>query len=92
LELSPSSILVRASSHLCCELGSELSILNTVDNKYYGLNELGAAIWKALDQPRTVACLRESLLTQFEVEDQQLASDLATFLTKLIERELVAVQ
>ena len=51
----------------------------------YSLNETAAFIWSQIDGKKTVAQIRESLLAEFEVGEQQAAADLDRCLAQLVE-------
>ena len=51
----------------------------------YSLNETAAFIWSQIDGKKTVAEIRESLLAEFEVGEQQAAADLDRCLKQFIE-------
>ncbi len=65
---------------LSTHLGKETVILNLEDGIYYGLNEMGSWIWRALESSRTHSLkmddLRDQVLSEFEVQAKQCESDL----------------
>jgi len=65
--------------------------LNLKDGVYYGLDTVGARLWSLVQEPKTFAELRETLLAEYDVEPAQLESDLRALLNQLAESELVAV-
>ena len=71
------------------ELGDEVVILDLKSSSYLGLEEVGAAIWGLLSEPRTVGELEESLTATYDVDRARLREDLWPFLEQLVERGLV---
>ncbi|MFC1889581.1 PqqD family protein, partial [Thermodesulfobacteriota bacterium] len=67
----------------------ESVILNFQDGTYYGLDPVGALVWKLVQEPRTVAEIQEALLAEFDVERLQCEKDLQAFLLELWGRKLV---
>jgi hypothetical protein len=51
-------------------------LLNTLTNKYYSLNEVGARFWNLLTEGKTLRQVHQTLLKEFEVESPQLEQDL----------------
>ncbi len=72
-------------------LDGEIVILGLRDGIYYGLNPVGARIWQLIQEPRTVAELRDRLLEEYDVEPEQCTQELLALLEKLADRELVEV-
>ncbi|MGH9865973.1 MAG: PqqD family protein, partial [Candidatus Acidiferrales bacterium] len=46
------AIIVATKQQVSCELGEEAAILNMKNSVYYGLDPVGARIWRLLQQPR----------------------------------------
>ena len=49
----------------------------------YTLNELGAFIWKQLEDPRSNLELEKAILAEFDVDDEVVRTDLASFIQDL---------
>lgn len=54
------------------------------------LNATAAALWKRLEQPATMEELTQTLLAEFEVDEQTAAQAAASFVDMLKERDLLA--
>jgi hypothetical protein len=78
-----------AERNVWSELGDEVVILDLESSSYLGLDEVAAAIWNLLAEPRTVDELEEYLLATYDVDRAKLREDLDPFLEQLIERGLV---
>ncbi len=89
LTLSGHSIVVAARDQVSCELAGEAAVLNTRTGVYYGLDPVGARVWKLLQQPRSVDELRETLLSEYDVAPQRCESDLLALLEKLLAEGLI---
>jgi hypothetical protein len=81
--ISLTTIVVASKRNVSCALGDEAAILDMRSGKYYGLNPLGASIWKLLDQPKTVGELRAAILKEYEVDPAKCESDLLLLLERL---------
>ncbi len=66
-------------------------LLNTLSNKYYSLNEVGARFWSLLAGGKTLREAHRVLLEEFEVESPQLEQDLLELLEQLRENGLVEI-
>ena len=60
--------------------------------RLFTVNEMGDAVWAMLDGKKTVQAIRDALLDEFEVDADQLESDLAAFIGRLTESGLIREQ
>lgn len=90
--LSRSSIVVAAKNQVSCDLGGEAAILNVASGVYYGLNPVGARVWSLIQQPRSVDEVRQSLTSEYDVEEQVCESDLLALLEELLAAGLIEVK
>jgi len=87
--LSCQSIVVATNQQVWCELGPEAAILNTKNSVYYGLNPVGANIWRLLQQPRSIGEIRDEIAREYDVSRERLEKDLLCLVKKLLEEGLV---
>jgi hypothetical protein len=80
-----------SKDQVSCDLNGEAAILNLKTGTYYGLDPVGATIWKMMEQPCTVESLREQMLRRYEVEPERIQSDLLDLLEKLKAEGLIEV-
>lgn len=66
-------------------------LLNTLTNKYYSLNEVGARFWTLLAEGKTLKEAHVALLEEFAVEAYPLEQDLLELVGRLRENGLVEV-
>ena len=72
------------------KIGDEMILVPIKDNVgdmgyIYNLNELGAFIWEHLDGKDRLLDIKNSIVEEFEVSDQEAKEDLSTFLGDLEE-------
>ncbi len=91
MEFSDTLVLQAASKQVSNPLPEGVVILSLSNGVYYTLNEVGALIWQHLQQPQTIAMLREVILAEYNISPEQSQADLAAFITKLLEARLVEV-
>lgn len=92
LALSIHSIVVATREQVSCPLGEESAILNLKNSVYYGMNPVGARVWNLLQQPRSVAELRDVVLAEFEVGAERCERDLLELLEKMRAEGLIEVR
>jgi hypothetical protein len=86
------SIVVATNEHVSCPLGEESAILNLKNSVYYGLDPVGAHVWKLLREPKTVGELRDALLDEYDVKAGRCEQDLLALLEKMRREGLIEVR
>ena len=92
MNISKNSIVVAAESQVSCALNEETVILHFDKGAYFGLNEVGTAIWQQLQKPQSVIAIRDAIVAEFEVEQAQCESDVLCLLGKLHDEGLIEVR
>jgi hypothetical protein len=70
-------------------LDGEGVLVDTQTGVYFGLDATGTHIWELLQEGTTHEALVRQLLSEYEVEERQLAADIETFLRALAARSLI---
>jgi hypothetical protein len=91
LLLSTKTIVVATTEQVSCAVGEESVILGLQNSVYYGVNPVGASIWKLLQRQRSVAELRDAVLEEYDVEKEHCERDLLDLLEKMQAEELIEV-
>jgi hypothetical protein len=88
------STVIRASEHqISCDVADEVVLLSVQNGQYYGLNAVGAEIWRLIQQPRSVAEVRDALLTEFDGVDVETCTiELQAFATNMLALGLIELQ
>lgn len=77
-------------NQISSELAGETVILNHAAGRYYGLDEVGTLVWHRLQQaPATFDELKETILANFDVDEQTCVKDLHELLADLTHENLV---
>ena|SRR5215472_11904064 len=92
LNLSDRSVVVAAKDQVSCDLAGEVAILNIKNGVYYGLDSVGARIWNLMQEPCAVADIQNAITTEYDVEPERCARDLASLLEKLYAEGLIEVK
>jgi ornithine carbamoyltransferase len=74
------------------EVDGEMVLLDMESENYFGLDEVGTAIWQAMQENESLQEVFEVLMEQYEVEAEVLQNDLSEFVEKLLESGLVKVE
>jgi hypothetical protein len=91
-ELSKESVVRAARTQVGCTLGDEVMILNLEDGVYYGLDAVGARIWELLQEPRTLLEVRDTLTSEFDVDEARCERDLLDLVRQLVDAGLAEVE
>ena len=83
--------VVPSKNVLTQEVSGEMVLMDLSSEQYFGLDAVGTRVWNLLDQGASPADLLSILLREYEVEQQQLESDIEELLGQLLEAGLVRV-
>ncbi|MGH7914672.1 MAG: PqqD family peptide modification chaperone [Candidatus Binataceae bacterium] len=89
LQISRSSIVVASEGNISCDLAGEVAVLDFKSGMYYGLDEIGARIWKLITEPRAVNDICDMLVAEYEVESGVCERDVLALLGELAAKGLV---
>jgi hypothetical protein len=76
---------------LSTNLAGEFVILDIERGLYFGLSEVGAVIWDALQSPITIAAIVERIVSAYDVPPGTAEIDTIELVTDLVERGLVEI-
>ena len=91
-KLSDLSVISVTKEAVHCDVEDEVVILGLKDGVYYGLNPVGAFIWNIIQEPKTVAEIRDAVLEEYDVEKEVCEKDLMELLTELSDKGLVEIE
>lgn len=89
--LTEHSTVVATRESASCDLAGEAAILNLKSGVYYGLNAVGARIWSLIQEPRAVSDIRDTILSEYDVEPDRLRADLLAWLQQMADAGLVEI-
>lgn len=84
--------VVAARDQVSAQLDGEAVVLSLADGVYYGLDPVAASVWTLLEQPRTVAELRDAVVAEYDVDALTAQADLLQLLRDLATRGLVELR
>ena len=73
------------------EVDGEMVLLDMNSENYFGLDAVASDIWQLLQEGRTLQETEDALLEMYDVEPEQLHSDLKAFVGRLIESKLATL-
>jgi hypothetical protein len=85
-------LVVMTDESLSATLDGEAVLLQPDAGVYYGMNEVATTLWDRLEEPTTVADLREVLLAEFDVEESVVDRDPQAFIEDLESAGLVEIR
>ena len=74
------------------EVSGETVLLDLESENYFGLDEVGTRIWQLIKQTSDLQAIYNTLLEEYEVDEQRLRSDLDVLLGEIAGLGLVTVQ
>jgi hypothetical protein len=84
-------IIKTTKDNIWRELDGEAVILNTKSGMFCGLNEVGMRIWQIIQKPTDVRNIRDTLLSEYNVERHQCERELLTLLQKMAKLKIIEV-
>ena len=91
IKIDLNSVVIAAADQVSCDLQGEAAILNLKTGVYYGLDDVGASVWRMLDGPRRVDELIDALLGEYEVDRDECQRDVIALLGELAVRGLIEI-
>jgi hypothetical protein len=72
-------------------IDGESVLLNLKSESYFGLDDVGTRMWQVLTSSESVAAAQASLVSEYDVEPEQLQQDLDKLITQLVEHGLIEI-
>ncbi|MGL5942413.1 MAG: PqqD family peptide modification chaperone [Waterburya sp.] len=91
---SLSSKILAVKEQVVAEIANEAEaiLFHTKSGSYYSLNEVGTFIWTLIQEPQTIADLRDTILTEYAVTPEVCLNDLLAVLEQLATKELIEIR
>jgi hypothetical protein len=90
--ISLDATVVARPDQISAELPDEMVILSLATGKYFGLNPVGAQIWEWIQQPRSVAELRDLVLERYaDVDTKRCVQEVIDLLQQMEVASLIEV-
>ena len=73
------------------DMGGELVLLNLESEEYFGLDDVGNAMWSCLKDADSLQTAYDRLLDRYDVNPEELKQDFLTLVAQFVEHDLVEV-
>ena len=83
MQITPDSVVVAAVNQVSCEVDDEAALLNLDTGVYYGLDPMGAYIWRLLAAPISVRELQAQIVREFDADVSVVQKDVTDFLNEM---------
>jgi len=74
------------------EIGGDGVILDLASANYFGLDGVGVRLWQLLQENSDLKVACDTILSEYEVEADQLHQDIAKLITQLVDSGLASVE
>lgn len=90
--LSINSIVMQKEGNIVSDMDGEKVMLSISNGKYYNLGQVGGDIWTLINEPISVQEVIEAMQASYDVDANECAEQVTSFLKQLVEEELIQVQ
>lgn len=77
--------------HVSCDMAEEAVVLNVKNGVYYGLDEIGARVWKLALSETTIEQVVDAITSEYDVGKEQCTKDMIEFFTNMEAYGLIEV-
>ncbi len=89
--VSADSTIVATKEQVSADLSGESVILSFKSGVYYGLDPVGATVWGLIQEPKSLAEVRDAVLQEYDVEPERCEREVLALLQHLAKEGLVEV-
>ena len=89
--MKPGQVFRASAEAIGQEVRGETVILDLASEEYFSLDEVGTRVWQLMQDPVSLESLKAQLLSEFEVEEATLESDLVDLIETLVSEGLATV-
>jgi hypothetical protein len=87
----PATVFKKAARQVSCQINDEVAILDMDRSLYFGLEGAGVQVWEALEKPRSIAELCDTLLETFDVSRAKCEEDVLELVSSLQQEGLLEI-
>ncbi len=92
IELDVQTVVVVTGDQLASDVADEVVILSLKEGMYFGLNPVGSAIWKLIQEPRSIQDIRDALMEQYNVSVEDCEREIFEFCRTLLAEGLIELR
>jgi hypothetical protein len=91
-DISISSIIIAEKDPVTSEMADEVAILEPKSGMYFGLDHVGARIWELIQEPIAVKDIRNTILSEYDVDVERCERDLFVLFREMSNKGLIEVR
>jgi len=81
----------RTTDQVACDMGGEMVVLDLKSGFYYGLDAVGALVWSLIEQPASIAAVRDAVMAEYDVAADVCERDIRVFIDRMVAAGLVEI-
>ncbi|HVG43374.1 MAG TPA: PqqD family protein [Longimicrobium sp.] len=89
--MTPDTMVVANPDAMTSSVGIETVILHFTAGTYFGLDEVGTRIWQLVQDRRSVREIRDTLLEEYDVDEERCDRAVHSLLASMAEHGLITV-
>jgi len=90
-QITEATLVSRNDSLMTASVHDETLMMDIVSGHYYGLDDIGSAIWQRLETPQTFAALIDGLAMKYDAERSVIAADVAELFVLMAEYKVITL-
>ena len=91
-KLTLNSVVQREPNVIAAVAGEDVVMVNIDKGEYYGVSNVAREIWDAIESPKKVSDLIESLVTNYHVDRTLCERETLLFLEELLTERLLRIE
>lgn len=91
MKINADTVIVRSDTLSTGEIDGEIVALDVEQGQCFGLDPIGAAVWKLAEQPVALGRIVDKLTGEYEVDRDQCLADLQSFVAELADIGMVRI-
>ena len=91
IKINEHTVVCAGSDQMSCDLNGEAAILQLSSGSYFGLDEVGARVWRSLQDSTSVGEIVRELIEEYEVGEEACRGDVVNLLAEMIEAGIVVI-
>ena len=85
------SIVCRSENQVSTEMDGETILMSIEQGNYYGMDSILSRIWSHIEQPLSIAEMRNRLREEYDVDKETCERDVLEILKKLADENLITL-
>lgn len=90
-DFNSATLAKKSATQMSTVVEGETVVLEMESGGYFSLDEIGALVWNALNEVRSVADICARIVAQYEVEPEQCETDVIRLLNELRAAKLIEI-